>query len=330
MNPTGPVRSLTYSEAIREATTQALEVSEDVVVLGQLVDYRAGVFGTTTGLADRFGTERVQDFPVSEAAMSSVALGLAVAKMRPIIIHQRVDFMMYSLDSIVNWISLWYFKSNRQSSVPLVIRAVMGKGWGQGPQHSKSMHAWFAHLPGLRVAMPSTAYDVKGLVLESVFGETPCLILESRALFSMTDYVPERMYRVRYGAAAIRRPGKDVTIVAIGYMVPLALKAAVELAGQGIEAEVIDPRTISPFDRASVCESVSKTGRLVVCDPGWNFCGFSAEVIATVTESVGEKLKANPARVTQPDSHTPMTQTLEAMYYPTDRTIVAAVMKLFS
>jgi len=175
---------LAYNDAIREGLHQAMGASKDVVVLGQLVDYKSGVFGTTTGLVDAYGAERVQDFPVSEALMSSVALGAALGGLRPVIVHQRVDFMFYSFDSIVNWLSLWYFKSNGKSTVPVVIRAIIGKGWGQGPQHSKSMHSWFAHLPGLKVAMPATAYDAKGLLLESIFGQDPCIILESRSLFS--------------------------------------------------------------------------------------------------------------------------------------------------
>ena len=159
-------RELAYNAAINEALHQAMGLSDDVVVLGQLVDYKSGIFGTTTGLADKYGTHRVQDFPVAEATMTSVALGAAVAGARPVICHQRLDFALYSLDAIVNWLALWYFKSNGKSTAPVTIRAIIGKGWGQGPQHSKSLHSWFAHLPGLRVAMPSTAFDAKGLLLE--------------------------------------------------------------------------------------------------------------------------------------------------------------------
>jgi pyruvate dehydrogenase E1 component beta subunit len=319
--------ALTYNNAIREALYQAMGANEDVIVLGQLVDYKSGVFGTTTGLVEAYGRDRVQDFPVSEAAMNSVALGAALTGLRPVIVHQRVDFMIYSLDSIVNWLALWYFKSNGKSTVPVVIRAIIGKGWGQGPQHSKSLHAWFAHLPGLKVAMPATAYDAKGILLESIFGQDPCLILESRSLFSQTTPVPEEMYRVRYGQAVCRKQGQDVTIVAIGHLVPLAMQAASRLKDDGIDAEVIDLRTLKPLDRDSIIRSVTKTGRLVVADPGWNMAGFAAEVIATVSEQIGDQLKAKPVRVTFPDSHTPMTQYLESQFYPSDETIHAAVKK---
>ncbi len=331
-NKSGPFsekRELKYNDAIREALHQAMGVCKDVVVLGQLVDYKSGVFGTTSGLVETYGPKRVQDFPVAEATMASAAIGMAVAGLRPVIVHQRVDFMMYSMDSFVNWLALWYFKSNGKSTLPITIRAIIGKGWGQGPQHSKSLHSWFGHLPGLKVAMPSTAYDAKGLILESIFGEDPCLILESRSLFSMNAPVPEALYRVRYGQASIRRRGKDVTLVAIGSLVHLALRAAEELAKEGIDVEVIDPRTISPLDRATLCESVGRTGRLIVADPGWNHCGFAGEIIASVSEQVGDRFKSKPSRVTYPDSHTPMTASLEALYYPTEKTIYDAVKRLF-
>ncbi|MBS1982625.1 MAG: hypothetical protein JST16_00520 [Bdellovibrionales bacterium] len=319
-------RELNYANAIREGTQQAMRLSDKVVVLGQLVDYKTGVFGTTSGLVEEFGPSRVQDFPVSEATMNSVAIGAALTGLRPIIVHQRVDFMIYSLDSIVNWLALWYFKSNGKSPMPVTIRAIIGKGWGQGPQHSKSMHAWFGHLPGLKVAMPATAFDAKGLMLESALGEDPCLILESRSVFSMNSVVPEAAYRVRYGQAAIRKKGREVTLVAVGHLVPLAMQAAQILATEGIDVEVIDPRTIYPFDRETICDSVARTGRLVVADPGWRMNGFAGEVIASVAEEVGyDKFKSKPIRVTFPDSHTPMTQKLESFFYPSQDTLVQAV-----
>ena len=222
-------RPLSYAKAINEALDQAMELCDDVVVLGQLVDYPSGIFGTTTGLADKFGPNRVQDFPVSENLMTATAMGASLTGVRPVIVHQRLDFMIYSMDAITNWLALWRFKSNGHSSMPVTIRAIVGKGWGQGPQHSKSLHAWFAHLPGIRVAVPATADDAKGLLLENIFGETPGIFIEGRGLFSMTANVPEQPYRVRFGQAAVRRPGKDVTLVAIGVMVPLALRVATAL-----------------------------------------------------------------------------------------------------
>lgn len=324
------MRNLTYAQAINEALGQALEISPSVFLAGQMIDYKSGVFGTTTGLVERFGVERLLDFPVAESLMTSAALGASLAGMRPVIIHQRHDFMMYSLDAIVNWLALWRFKSNGESNAPVTIRTVVGRGWGQGPQHSKSLHAWFAHLPGLQVAMPATAHDAKGLLLESIFGENPTLIVEHRSLFSMTDEVPEELYRVPFGKAVVRRTGGDATLVAVGAMVPVALRAAEMLAAQSIDVEVIDLRTVSPLDVATICNSVSKTKRLVVADPAWRSVSIAAEVMAVVGEHLGDRLAAQPVRICHPDSHTPMSSTLEAAYYPQEQDLAAAVCNVCS
>lgn len=323
-------RELTYAQAINEAQTQAMELCKEVVLLGQLADTPAGIFGTTTGLAEKFGRDRVQDFVVSENLMTAAAMGASLTGLRPVLVHQRLDFMIYSLDAIVNWMALWRFKSNGKSNMPVTIRAIVGKGWGQGPQHSKSLHAWFAHLPGMRVAMPSTAYDAKGLLLESIFSEAPAIFIEGRTLFSMKTHVPEPPYRIRFGQAAVRRHGRDATVVALGMMVPLVLRVATELAQQGIEAEVLDLRTVSPWDKGAVLESVSKTKRLLVVDPAWRSFSVSAEVIATVSEAIGDNLLARPARLCLPDSHTPMSSALEKLYYPAEPELKAAILALMS
>jgi len=328
--PASSGRQITYGQAINEALSQAMELSPQVFMMGQLIDYRSGVFGTTTGLVDKFGPDRIRDFPVAEALMTSTAIGAAAAGMRPIIVHQRIDFMMYSLDAVVNWLALWRFKSNGEAGLPVTIRAIVGKGWGQGPQHSKSPHAWFAHLPGLRVAVPATAYDVKGLLLESIFGEDPTLIIESRPLFSMLDTVPEEPYRVRFGRAAVRRRGEHVTLVAVGSMVPMALRAAHRLSEENVSVEVIDLRSVSPIDFETVCSSASRTGRLLVADPAWQSAGVASEVITGVVERVGRTLKSNPARITYPDSHTPMSATLEAEYYPSDDVMLGALRRILA
>ena len=318
-------RQLSYAKAILEATDQAMGLSPDVIVLGQLVDTQSGIFGTTTGLVKKYGPERVQDFPVSENLMTATAMGAALTGMRPVLCHQRLDFMVYSLDAIVNWLGLWRFKSNMKSAMPVTIRTIVGKGWGQGPQHSKNLQAWFAHIPGIRVAVPATAYDAKGLMLEAILGETPTIFVEGRGLYSMTDDVPEQPYRVRFGQAAVRREGKDATVVAVGLMVPLALRAAAILEKEGISIEVVDPRTIAPLDRKTICDSAFKTRRLVVADGTWHSFGSASEIITSVVENLGDKLKAKPVRVTLPDSHTPMSRALEPEYYPDENDIAAAV-----
>ena len=318
-------RQLSYAKAILEATDQAMGLSPDVIVLGQLVDTQSGIFGTTTGLVKKYGPTRVQDFPVSENLMTATAMGAALTGLRPVLCHQRLDFMVYSLDAIVNWLGLWRFKSNMKSAMPVTIRTIVGKGWGQGPQHSKNLQAWFAHIPGIRVAVPATAYDAKGLMLEAILGETPTIFVEGRGLYSMTDDVPEQPYRVRFGQAAVRREGKDATVVAVGLMVPLALRAAAILEKEGISIEVVDPRTIAPLDRKTICDSAFKTRRLVVADGTWHSFGAASEIITSVVENLGDKLKAKPVRVTLPDSHTPMSRALEPEYYPDENDIVDAV-----
>jgi len=318
-------RQLSYAKAILEATDQAMSLSPDVIVLGQLVDTQSGIFGTTTGLVKKYGPERVQDFPVAENLMTATGMGAALTGLRPVLCHQRLDFMIYSLDAIVNWLGLWRFKSNMKSAMPVTIRTIVGKGWGQGPQHSKNLQTWFAHIPGIRVAVPATAYDAKGLMLEAILGETPTIFVEGRGLYSMTDDVPEQPYRVRFGQAAIRREGTDATVVAVGLMVPLALRAAAILEKEGISIEVVDPRTIAPLDRKTICDSAFKTRRLVVADGTWRSFGSAGEIITCVAENLGDKLKAKPVRVTLPDSHTPMSRALEPEFYPDENDIVAAV-----
>ncbi len=322
------MRELTYSEAIAEALDQAMMLCKDVFVMGQLVDYKPGIFGTTQGLADKYGRDRVRDFPNAESVMTSTAIGAALVGKRPVLVHPRVDFMIYSLDAIVNWLSLWRFKSNKKSNLPVTIRAIIGKGWGQGPQHSKNLHSWFTHLPGLKVAMPATAYDIKGLMLESIFSESPTVILENRALFSMRDNVPEKPYRVRFGKAAVRREGQDVTLVCLGLTVPLTLKVAELLAPKGVRAEVIDLRTLSPMDIDTVTQSVSKTRKLAVIDSSWKTLSIASEVIASVALTHANVLNANPVRITLPDSHTPMNCQLENAFYLDEKKILKALEKV--
>jgi pyruvate dehydrogenase E1 component beta subunit len=306
-----------------------MRISTGVLVYGQGVDTRSGVFGTTAGLVDEFGGGRVFDTPVSESAMTGFGLGAALMGMRPVLVHARMDFMLYSMDQIVNWASIWRFKSNGQSGMPLTIRAVVGKGWGQGPQHSKSLQAWFAHVPGLRVAVPATAFDAKGLLLEAIFGEDPTIILEGRPLFAMSEVVPEEPYRVPFGKAIIRRAGRHATLVAIGHMVPIALQAAERLAQDGIDLEVLDLRTIVPLNDRLILDSVRKTGRLILADTSWTSFGVTAELAARVTEQAFEYLKAPPIRVGLPDGHTPTSVALESAYYPDHETIVHAVRSHF-
>lgn len=323
-------RNISYAEAINEALDQAMTLSDDVIVFGQGVDREPGVFHTTSGLAEKYSARRVFDTPASEAAMTGVALGAALDGMRPVLVHQRMDFMPYTMDQLVNWAALWRFKSGGRSTMPFTIRAVVGKGWGQGPQHAKSLQAWFAHVPGLTVAMPSSAFDVKGLLLSAIFGENPCIFIEGRPLFNMTEDVPTEPYRIPFGKAAVKTPGEDVTIVSSGYMVPLALRAAQTLLSDGISTEVIDLRTVSPLDDTTILESVKKTGRLVVTEPAWKSFGVSAEIITRIAEKAPQYLKSPASRVTFPDTHSPTSSALEDDFFPDESQIIKSVKDLIS
>lgn len=324
------VKLISFADAILEATDQALALDSTVFVMGQLVDYAPGVFGTTTKLVEKYGESRIRDFPVSESAMTSAAIGAAVTGMRPVLVHHRLDFMIYAMDAIVNWMALWRFKSNGVCSLPVVIRAIVGKGWGQGPQHSKCLHSWFAHIPGLRVVMPSTAYDVKGMLLESILSENPVIFIEHRSLFGVKDFVPEAPYRVKLGKASVRHHGNDITIVSMGIMVDFAERVSTKLLEYEITAEVVDLRSISPLDLDTIYISLTKTKRLCVIEPGWESFGIASEIIARVAENKILHLDSPPIRIAYPNSHTPMSRTLEEAYYPKELDAVNKIKELIN
>jgi acetoin:2,6-dichlorophenolindophenol oxidoreductase subunit beta len=320
------VESKTYSAAINQGLEQAMELDPSVMVFGQLVDSIPGVFGTTSGLVEKFGPERVVDFPICESLMTSMSIGLAVNHVRPVLVHQRLDFSLYSMDALVNWMSLWRLKSGGEESLPITIRAVIGKGWGQGPQHSKSLYSWFSHLPGIRTCVPSNPIDAKGMLLDSIFGKNPTLILENRALFGMEGHVPEEPYRVPLGIARVVKSGKDVTVVSFGNELQIC-KRAVNLCTSE-DVELIDIRSLKPLDIDTIVSSVKKTGKLLVVEGDWRTSGISAEIIASVTEMVGQELHARPVRINYPDSHTPASAQLESMYYIGQEQIASEVQKL--
>lgn len=311
-----PERSLSFAAAINEATDLCMAADPSVYLIGEGVPDAKGIFGTTLGLQQRHGAHRVMDMPVSENALTGVVIGSCLAGMRPVLTHQRVDFALVSIDQIVNNAAKWHYMFGGQWSIPLVIRLIIGRGWGQGPQHAQSLQAWFAHIPGLKVVMPTTAYDAKGLLISSIEDNNPVIFLEHRWLHSVTGYVPEGSYRVPIGEARVVREGRDLTIVATSYMTLEALRAATMLADAGVSTEVVDVRTLRPLDRETILASVRRTGRLLVTDTANAFCGFSAEVVAQVTESAFESLKAAPVRVALPEGPSPSSPALSRHFYP--------------
>lgn len=309
-------RQINFAQAILEATQQCMERDPSVYIMGLGVTDPKGVFGTTLGLEKRFGSKRVLDMPVSENGMTGVAIGSALVGMRPILTHQRVDFILLSLDQIINNAAKWHYMFGGKMKIPLVIRVLIGRGWGQGPQHSQSLQSLFAHIPGLKVIMPSNPYDAKGLLISAIEDNNPVIFLEHRWLYGISGYVPQRMYREPLYKAKIVKEGQDITIIASSYMVLEAIRASQMLERDGVEAEIIDLRTIRPLDEECIIKSVSKTGRLIVVDGAWRSFGISAEVIALVTENVYSVLKTKPVRITLPDIPTPTSPALIQHYYP--------------
>lgn len=319
------MREISFCQAINEAQHQAMEQDERVFLMGEGVDDPRAIFGSTKGLKERFGKERVFDIPLAENGMTGVAVGAALAGMRPIMTHQRLDFTLYAMDQIVNHAAKRSYASGGLQSVPLTIRAIVGRGWGQGPQHSQSLQAWFSHVPGLKVVMPATPYDVKGLLLTSIWDNNPVIFIEYRRLYDEVGPVPEEPYNLPIGKGIVRCAGKDATIVAISYMVLEAVWARQLLDRAGIEVEIIDPRTLKPLDEEVILQSVRKTGRLVIADTGWKTCGVAAELAALAAEKCFYYLKAPVIRVTLPDVPTPTSRALEEAFYPGSREIVKAV-----
>ena len=320
-------REIKFSQAILEATEQLMAADARVYVMGLGVTDPKGTFGTTLGLEAKFGPKRVMDTPTSENAMTGIAIGSALLGQRPIMTHQRVDFMLLALDQLVNNAAKWHYMFGGKRNVPLVIRLIIGRGWGQGPQHSQSLQAIFAHVPGLKVVMPASPRDAKGLLISAVEDGNPVVFLEHRWLHDVFGPVPEEMYRIPLGKANVIREGHEVSIIATSHMTLESVRAAQILAKLGVSAEVVDVRTLKPLDTETILASVAKTGRLVATDAGWRSGGFASELVAMTAESLHGRLKGTPQRVTLPDAPVPSTPALANLYYPQVVDVVNAALR---
>ena len=317
-----------FREAVRDATIQAMESDPTVFLIGVgIIDPRA-VWGTLAGALETFGPDRVVEGPLSENALTGICVGAATMGMRPLQVHHRMDFVMLTMDQLFNHAAKWRAMFGRQQTVPMVVRAVVGRGWGNGPQHTQSHHAVFAHVPGLKVVVPSNPRDAKGLLIAAIEDDDPVIYIEHRWLHEDEATVPAEYFGTPIGRAAVLRSGADVTLVAVGPMVPESLKAAEALEQAGVSAEIVDLRTLRPLDSDTVLQSVAKTGRLVVADSDWGPCGVAAEVIARVSEDAFDSLKSRPLRVTWPDSSVPSSQAIEAQFYPGAKEIQTAAMRV--
>ena len=326
-------RRLTIARAMAEAIALEMRTDPSVFVMGEDVGQLGGVFGNTRGLIEEFGSERVRDTPISETAFMGAAVGAASDGMRPIVELMFVDFFGVCFDAIYNSMAKNVYFSGGHVKVPVVLMTSTGGGYSDGGQHSQCLYGTFAHLPGMKVVVPSNAYDAKGLMTSAIRDDNPVIYMFHKGLQGMgwlgtepgaTVHVPEEAYAIPFGQAAIVREGKDVTIVSVGMGVHHGLKAAQKLAAEGVEAEVIDLRTLVPLDRDTVFKSVSKTGRLIVIDEDYKSFGLSGEIIATIAERDVSVLKASPQRVAYPDIPIPFARPMEQFALPNADKVVSA------
>jgi len=313
-----------YVEALNEALREEMRNDPLVFVLGEDVGHMGGLFNVTKGLLDEFGPRRVVDTPISEAAIAGAGVGSALVGARPVIELQFQDFVTIAMDQIVNHAAKLRYMSGGMVSIPLVIRAPICTGVGLGAQHSQSLEAWFVHVPGLKVVMPSDPADAKGLLKSAIRENNPVVFLESRMLYSLTGPIPPGEHLVALGIAAIKRAGGDITVVATGRTVALALSAAEKLSTEGVEVEVIDPRTLQPLDSATILQSVRKTNRLVVVSDGSRTCGYAAELMARVVEECFYHLDAPPERVCTRDVPMPVAPALQRAVMVSEEEIISA------
>jgi pyruvate dehydrogenase E1 component beta subunit len=322
------MRQIKYSQALSEGIVQAMERDSSIFMTGIAVDYPSGIFGSTVEASKRF-PNRVFDAPAMENALTGIAIGAAAMGKRPIVVHPRNDFMFLAFDMMINLAAKWkYMYGGNAQSVPIVVRAVIGKGWGQGASHSQSLQSVLGHFPGLNVVMPTFPKDAKGLMLAALQHSSPVIVLEHRALYETMGEVPEEPVITPIGKAAVVRQGRDLTIVGTSFMAYEALHAAEELAKEGIEAEVVDLRSIRPLDEDTVLDSVKKTGRLIVADTSWELCGVVSEIAALVAEKGFSYLKAPVRRIALANCPAPVSQTLEKAFYPSATTISRAAMSM--
>ena len=321
-------RILSYVDALREALSLALDLDPNVFVLGQGVNDPRGMFGVTTGLHEEFGVERVFDTPLSEEGLTGICAGAALVGMRPVYLHNRPDFLLLAFNQIVSHASKFSWMDNGKGRVPLVIWSAIGRGWGSGAQHSQAIQGLLMGVPGLKIIMPSTPYDAKGLMLAAIADNNPTLIFEHRWSMRSKGHVPEGTYKVPIGKGVYRKRGTDLTIVGTSHALEVALEAMDELAPQGISADVIDLRTIKPLDEEIIFESLKKTGKILVVDTGWQMAGVCAEIGCLVAEKAFHDLKGPVRRIGLPDSHTPAGFALEQYYYPNKEKMMGVIKEM--
>lgn len=325
---TNTTRQLKYVDALREAVTQEMERDKRVFVMGLDVDDPKSIMGSTRGILEKFGPERIFTTPLSEDGMTGVAIGAALAGMRPIHVHIRMDFLMLSMNQLVNIAAKNHYMYGGVTNVPLVVRGIIGKSWGQGAQHSQALQSLFCHIPGLKVVMPSNAYDAKGCMLAAIRDNNPVMFFEHRLLYDIASPVPEGDYTVELGKARVCTQGNDITIVGISFMQVECMRAYELLNEVGIHAEVIDPISLVPLDVDTIVASVKKTKKLLVVDNAWTSCGVSAEIMAAVAERLSGSEQIEMRRIGFAPTSCPPAPNLEKLFYPTSGTVATTAFQM--
>lgn len=321
------LKEIRYIRAITEALREEMARDKNVIIIGEDVGVSGGTFSATRGLFQEFGAQRVKDTPISESTFVGLALGAAITGLRPVVEIMFMDFLTVCMDQIANQIAKAHMFGG-QFKVPLTIRTPAGAGLSAGPQHSQCLEAWFAHIPGIKVVMPSTPYDVKGLLKSSIRDDNPVLFIEHKGLLGMMGEIPEEEYTIPLGQADVKRQGSDVTVVATARMVYEAMTAADKLATDGISIEIVDPRTITPLDKDTILNSVKKTGKVVIAHEAVKTMGFGAEIAAIIADEAFDYLDAPIKRVGAPFTPVPFSKPLEEFYLPSSDDIVAAVKEI--
>jgi len=319
--------NMTFAQALNDAHKIEMSRDPNIYVAGEDVGVYGGIFGVTAGLLDQFGDRRVKDTPITESAIVGTAVGAATVGLRPVVELMFVDFIGVALDQLYNQAAKMKYMFGGKAKIPMVMRASCGAGIGAAAQHSQCLEALFMHLPGLKVVMPSTPYDAKGLLIQAIRDDNPVVFLEHKMLYAIEGEVPEGDYAIAFGQADVRREGTDVTVVATANMVHTALSAAEKLAGDGVSVEVVDPRTLYPLDEDGIINSVKKTHRLVIVHEEVKFAGSGAEIAAVVAEKAFDYLDAPILRVAAPFCPVPFSQPLEQAYIPSEAQVIEAVKK---
>ena len=320
--------TMTFAQALNNAHKLEMQRDPNIYVAGEDVGVYGGIFGVTGGLLDQFGDKRVRDTPITESAIIGTAVGAAAAGLRPVIELMFVDFIGVALDQLYNQAAKMKYMFGGKAKLPITLRTTCGAGMGAAAQHSQCLEAWFMHIPGLKVVMPSTPYDAKGLLISAIRDDNPVVFLEHKMLYGTQGEVPEESYAIPLGKADIKREGKDITVVATSMMVGRALSAAEKLASNGISLEVVDPRTLSPLDEQTILNSVKKTHRLLIVHEEVKFAGSGAEIAAMVAEKAFDYLDAPIVRIGAPFTPVPFSPPLEQEFIPSEEKIIQAAKKM--